>query len=110
MTERLTKWHGDRADCNVGYCSEECDICNMFDEIRTKLAYYEDLEEQSRLMVLPEGFQKEKFINYMANKHCPSNFGFKDENRLQGRCAGGKECEECWRKALKGENYEGCDQ
>ena len=100
MTERLTKRVSDGA----------IQVPDGFQKAVSKLAHYEDLEEQGRLVVLPEEFQKEKFINYMANKHCPSNFGFKDENRLQGRCAGGKECEECWGKVLEGESYEGCGQ
>lgn len=117
----LEKVHGEQGttnrlakltDENVPYCVKEawmdCEItdcydCPRFDDILTKLAHYEDLEEQGRLVVLPEGFEREKFINYMASKHCPSYFGFKDKDRSQGKCTGGEECNRCWETALKGE-------
>lgn len=51
--ERLTKWSKDRADCNVGYCPEDCSYCERFKEIREKLASYEDLQEAGRLVILP---------------------------------------------------------
>ena len=45
---RLTKHSKeriDRIDCNVKYCPEDCNTCEMYTDIRKKLAYYEDLEE-----------------------------------------------------------------
>lgn len=43
--ERLTKYNGDRVDCNVKYCSRDCNTCDMFMKIRKKLAEYEDFQK-----------------------------------------------------------------
>ncbi len=56
-----------------------------------KLAHYEDLEEAGRLVILPEEFDKEKFIY----SNCPSYLTLKDH------CNG--DCKACWEAALKGE-------
>lgn len=47
-------------DDNVPYCvgeseclCDDCYDCQQFNDIRTKLAHYEDLEEAGRLMILP---------------------------------------------------------
>ena len=50
---RLTKFEGERISCNVRYCPEDCNICEIYKDIRDKLAHYEDLEEQGRLIELP---------------------------------------------------------
>ena len=52
MAERLTIRHGNRTDCNT-LCMEDCDHCWHLGIIREKLARFEDLEEQGRLIELP---------------------------------------------------------
>jgi len=58
--ERLTKWLNNKTalcyevcekECVNGYY--ECHHCNPFADAMKKLANYEDLEEQGRLLVLP---------------------------------------------------------
>ena len=51
--ERLTKRNKSRAECNVGYCPEDCNFCQMNKDISNKLADYEDAEEQGLLLRLP---------------------------------------------------------
>lgn len=65
---RLTKCEGKRISCNVSYCPEDCNICEMYKDIRDKLAHYEDLEEQGRLIELPceKVF---RIINYDSPKY-----------------------------------------
>lgn len=64
-----------------------------------KLADLEDLEEQGRLVVLPEGFDFEKLCEAVgAEDSCPEHFGLE----RKGTC-GNMLCKECWEKALKGE-------
>lgn len=46
IMERLTKYSGDRIDCNVKYCPEDCNTCDVFMEIRKRLASYEDFAEE----------------------------------------------------------------
>lgn len=58
-------------------------------ELHDRLKYYEDLEEEGRLIVLPEEFDKEKFIY----SNCPSYILLKDH------CHG--DCKECWEAALE---------
>lgn len=55
-----------------------------------KLGKLEDLEEAGRLVVLPEEFDKKKFIY----SNCPSYLLLKDH------CNG--DCKACWEAALKG--------
>ena len=50
---RLTKYEGKMFSCNIIYCPEDCNTCVMYKAIRDKLAHYEDLEEQGRLIELP---------------------------------------------------------
>ena len=92
---RLTKWSKDRADCNVGYCSEDCSCCERFKEIREKLIHYEDLEEAGRMMILPETYDKERFMD----ENCPTVLDLKDTCDVE-------DCNICWEIALKGETSE----
>ena len=62
MAERLTIRHGNRADCNT-LCMEDCDHCWHLGIIREKLARLEDLEEQGRLIILPEDEEKVQAMN-----------------------------------------------
>lgn len=68
-----------------------------------KLSYYEDLEEEGRLVELPKEFNLKVFKETVAERYCPSFFGLNDVG-----CEGGKSvkisaCLECWEEALKGE-------
>jgi hypothetical protein len=49
--------YGPELTCNIDSCPEsaldECNLCNYRQEILAKLKYYEDLEEQGRLIELP---------------------------------------------------------
>lgn len=87
--DRLTEYTGR------GYVAyDPIDTVYDFSEINLqklidKLAHYEDLEEAGRLVVLPEGFDKEKFIY----SNCPSYI------LLEDHCHG--DCKECWEAALK---------
>ena len=52
---RLTKSGGKFVSCNIDdKCTGMCGSCKRNTEIRYKLRYYEDLEEQGRLTVIPE--------------------------------------------------------
>lgn len=96
MTERLTE-----RDCNgiVGFKGlMRYYNFNDFQKMAKKLLYYEDLEEQGRLVVLPEGF-KEK----IAAKHCPHIIDLKDIGCEVGESVKVTDCLDCWTKALKGE-------
>ena len=62
MAERLTIRHGNRTDCNT-LCMEDCDHCWHLGIIREKLARLEDLEEQGRLIILPEDEEKVQAMN-----------------------------------------------
>ena len=61
-----------------------------------KLQHYEDLEEQGRLVILPEGMTLRKLFDMLDNYRpdCPSNYN------LTNRCE--LSCFECWLAALKG--------
>lgn len=50
--ERLTKpGNGKYVKCNINYvCTSMCGSCPRNIEIRRKLKYYEDLEEQGKLV------------------------------------------------------------
>ena len=51
---RLTKSGGKFVSCNIDdECTGMCGSCKRNTEIRHKLRYYEDLEEQGRLIELP---------------------------------------------------------
>lgn len=50
---RLIRYNKNKIKCNVGHCPRDCNTCGIFNDIRKKLLYYEDLEEQGRLIKLP---------------------------------------------------------
>ena len=60
-----------------------------------KLARHEDLEEAGRLMILPETYDKERFMD----ENCPTVLGLKDTCDVE-------DCNICWEIALKGETSE----
>ena len=105
MTERLTKKHDNSIYGNDG-CMSGCDTCSWCEcrfvhEMIEKLAYYEDLEEQGRLHIVPKGFWK-AIVTYLVNDRCPYDFGLKGFNEEDCK-ADDEHCKECWEKALKGE-------
>ena len=61
-----------------------------------KLQHYEDLEEQGRLIALPEGMNLRKLLDILTeySPGCPSDY------KLANRCE--LSCFECWLAALKG--------
>ena len=61
-----------------------------------KLQHYEDLEEQGRLVILPDGMNLRKLLNILTDYSpgCPSDY------KLANRCE--LSCFECWLAALKG--------
>ena len=95
MAERLTIRHGNRTDCNT-LCMEDCDHCWHLGIIREKLARLEDLEEQGRMVILPEGMNFRKLLDILTRYSfaCPSEYN------LINRCE--LSCFECWLAALKG--------
>ena len=95
MAERLTIRHGNRTDCNT-LCMEDCDHCWHLGIIREKLARLEDLEEQGRMVILPDGMTFRKLLNILTDysPDCPSEYN------LINRCE--LSCFECWLAALKG--------
>ena len=95
MAERLTIRHGNRTDCNT-LCMEDCDHCWHLGIIREKLARLEDLEEQGRMVILPDGMDLRKLFDILDNYSpaCPSEYN------LVNRCE--LSCFECWLAALKG--------
>lgn len=87
MAERLTEYdsYGDVYVKHHDYISAA-----------EKLAHYEDLKEQGRLIVLPEGMTLRKLFDILDNYSpaCPSDYN------LTNRCE--LSCFECWLAALKG--------
>ena len=61
-----------------------------------KLQHYEDLEEQGRLITLPDGMTLRKLLDILTeySPGCPSDYN------LINRCE--LSCFECWLAALKG--------
>lgn len=108
MAERLTERHGKYINVQPKeeiMCSNYCTSCGKADcdHIRTaleKLAHYEDLEEQGRLVILPEGMTLRKLFDMLDNYRpdCPSNYN------LTNRCE--LSCFECWLAALKGAEHD----
>ena len=76
----------------------EVSNCNQFGRNGAyyKLQHYEDLEEQGRLVVLPEGMNLRKLLDILTeySPGCPSDY------KLANRCE--LSCFECWLAALKG--------
>ena len=95
MAERLTIRHGNRTDCNT-LCMEDCDHCWHLGIIREKLARLEDLKEQGRMVILPDGMNLRKLLDILTeySPGCPSDYN------LTNRCE--LSCFECWLAALKG--------
>ena len=94
MTERLTRDELDR--CTHRYC-------NKCDGYRKEVQRYKGLEEQGRLVVLPEGFDLEKFKLAVASLFCPSVLGVDDIGCPAGDSVKRSDCLKCWEKVLKGE-------
>lgn len=75
----------------------EVSNCNQFGRNGAyyKLQHYEDLEEQGRLITLPEGMDLKKLIKCTdGDGPCPRDVGLADRCELS--------CLECWLAALKG--------
>ena len=60
-----------------------------------KLAHYEDLEEAGRLVVLPEGMDKDYLFSALAYNLCVP----KSNRKIK---CDGNSCKECWEATLKG--------
>ena len=100
MAERLTK----QFMYGLGHkeCSDACAVCDvtgccdLLEEMLEKLARYEDLEEQGRLIILPKGMTLRKLLDILDgySSSCPSEYN------LTNRCE--LSCFECWLAALKG--------
>lgn len=65
-------------------------------KLAEKLKHYEDLEEQGRMVILPDGMNLRKLLDILTeySPGCPSNYN------LTNRCE--LSCFECWLAALKG--------
>lgn len=98
MTERLTKREHDGS---VGISALRYYNYDDFQKMAKKLAHYEDLEEQGRLVVLPKGFDLASLKNILF-AYCPSYVGLEDWGHDKEKCPSAG-CNECWEKALKGE-------
>ena len=103
MAERLT---------GFDYCFTRCmkpgadkqeirEDCSLYKvclerQIFEKLQHYEDLEEQGRMVILPDGMNLRKLFDRLDNYSpaCPSEYN------LINRCE--LSCFECWLAALKG--------
>lgn len=76
----------------------EVSNCNQFGRNGAyyKLQHYEDLEEQGRLVILPDGMNLRKLLDILTDYSpgCPSDY------KLANRCE--LSCFECWLAALKG--------
>lgn len=94
MAERLTvRSERGTAILKETDIKDRCEYCY---EATQKLAHYEDLEEQGRLVILPEGMTLRKLFDMLDNYRpdCTSNYN------LTNRCE--LSCFECWLAALKG--------
>ena len=88
MAERLTvKDEKGTAFLKESDMKDPCEFCY---EATQQLAHYEDLEEQGRLVILPEGMTLRKLFDMLDNYRpdCPSNYN------LVNRCE--LSCFECW--------------
>ena len=113
MNKRLTKRLPDEFDgksinvkendggsADIHYDDYEC---GMFYDAIDKLADLEDLQEQGRLLILPAGFNLEKFRLAVASLFCPSVLGADDVGCPAGDSVKRSDCLKCWEKVLKGE-------
>ena len=96
MAERLTMQ--DERGTAILKETDMKDRCEYCYEAIQKLSHYEDLEEQGRLVILPEGMNLRKLLDILTeySPGCPSDY------KLANRCE--LSCFECWLAALKGEN------
>ena len=98
MTERLTV-SGATTQRDIDKLLELSNE-NQFgrNEAYYKLQRYEDLKEQGRLVILPEGVNLRKLLDILTeySPGCPSDYN------LINRCE--LSCFECWLAALKEEN------
>ena len=82
---------------------EDCSLYKVCLErqIFEKLQRYEDLEEQGRLIILPDGMNIRKLLEILDgnSSSCPSEYN------LTNRCE--LSCFECWLAALKGQRNNG---
>ena len=103
MAERLT---------GFDYCFTRCmepgadkqeirEDCSLYKvclerQVFEKLQRYEDLEEQGRMVILPDGMNLRKLLDILTeySPGCPSDYN------LINRCE--LSCFECWLAALKG--------
>ena len=96
MTERLTV-SGATTQRDINRLLEVSN-CNQFgrNEAYYKLQHYEDLEEQGRMVILPDGMNFRKLLDILTgySSSCPSEYN------LINRCE--LSCFECWLAALKG--------
>ena len=96
MTERLTV-SGATTQRDIDKLLELSNE-NQFgrNEAYYKLQRYEDLKEQGRMVILPEGMNLRKLFDILDNYSpaCPSEYN------LVNRCE--LSCFECWLAALKG--------
>ena len=101
MTKRLTKqfmYGFGHKECYDACAVCDIQLCDLVEEMLEKLASYEDLEEQGRLVILPEKMTLRKLLDILSGyaDSCPSDYN------LTNRCE--LSCFECWLAALKGEN------
>ena len=94
MAERLTMQ--DERGTAILKETDMKDRCEYCYEAIQKLSHYEDLEEQGRLVILPEGMNLRKLLDILTeySPGCPSDY------KLANRCE--LSCFECWLAALKG--------
>ena len=96
MTERLTV-SGATTQRDIDKLLELSND-NQFgrNEAYYKLQRYEDLKEQGRLVILPDGMTLRKLLDILTeySPGCPSDY------KLANRCE--LSCFECWFAALKG--------
>ena len=96
MAERLTLGEA------IKHCEEKIDCTQCGEEHRQlaewlkELQKYKDLEEQGRLIVLPEGVNFRKILETLTaySSGCPSDCDLVNHCELS--------CFECWLAALKG--------
>ena len=65
----------------------------------TKLAHYEDLEEQGRLHIVPKEFW-DKIMEHLIKFECPHEHELKGFNEEECK-VDNRRCKECWEKALE---------
>lgn len=72
---RLTTSENGTGYCNAPYCQEDCNTCIFFMAIRDKLAHYEDLDEDGRLIdsdrQVDEGYLYDWYIHSVCDIDTP---------------------------------------